>query len=81
MAKNVVMAEAILEYAEISEDIENKLNYHPTVGQSLVDSFLATFTFSGQKGLEEQHHYAWMSRQLTQRTTANRPTTEQNTTD
>ena len=82
MAKNAEMAEFILEYAEISEDIENKLNYEPTIRQSLVDSFLGTLTFSGQKAMEEQHHYAWMAIELAQRH-ANHSTkeNEQNTAD
>ena len=81
MARNVIVAEAILKYAEISDHIADKLNYYPSLMDTFID--VATgMTFSGAKQLKEKHHYAWMSRQLAQRA-ANQPTTEseQNTAD
>ena len=74
MAKNIIVAEAILEYAQISEEIESKLNYHPTLINTFFDVAVA-ITPSGQKAMKEKHHYAWMSRQLAQRR-AHYPTKE-----
>ena len=66
MAKNIIVAEAILEYAQVSEEIESKLNYHPTLMKTVTD-VAAAITPSGRKAMEEKHYYAWMSRQLAQK--------------
>ena len=68
MAQNVIVAEAILEHAEISENIKNMFCSHFTLG-GFFAYLCASFTRSSEaeKMLEQQEKYTWMFIQLAQR--------------
>ena len=72
MAQNVIVAEAILEYAEhaelsISQSIRDKLNNSITFADRLFNTNKLFFSVSIAKEMRERQRYIWMSRQLAQR--------------